>query len=147
MTDLFRVRVESIDGPRAVLMFRRADADTSLPLGPSFAQMLLEDPSSPGRGDFVTFRDGAEERDPSFSVKDLVRAMTIEETFEPRDDTDDEPGDHGGARVTLQVDDAALLGHWKPGMTWGTTAYDELDDCQHFHFDDPSSARAWSRGA
>jgi hypothetical protein len=52
--------------------------------------------------------------------------------------------DHGGAIVRIECDLDGMFDHFELGHRWGTSAYDELDDCLH---DDgaPDAPSRWVR--
>lgn len=132
--DEYRVTVAERRPREIVLHLSRRNRDASLPLGKSFARMLITDESCPAHPAWLLIWERETAKDENFWLQNHVVSMTLDEVFAPRIETETEDGDAGSARVRIALDRDGLLDHLEPGLVWGTTAYDEGGDCLHFEF-------------
>lgn len=159
MSDLFRVRVES-QGARSVrlrLQIIHPD-EVTFPLSPSFAIMLIEDESMESHDDFERWQSARCDEDEWFYGIDHITSIRLLEvrglpreqgspphglTWDQVDDSEDR-GLLGEALYEITVDIDGMLSHLRPGMTWGSTAYDEAGDGP-IYTGQPDDVRAWTR--
>ncbi len=153
MSDLYDVEVLKREARLLRLRLDLSRWETGVPVGPSFACMLLEDESAPGYEAGSRWRIDRCDADVNFNLHDhVVRVEVAVADGLPREAGKPSPGrdldDKGGCgfvELEIELDVDGALDHLEVGQRWGTTAYDELDDGVMFG-GDVEDPRQWTRG-
>lgn len=161
MTDLFRVTVEANEGLTVRLRLQIVFLyQFAFPLSPSFASMLIEDEGAPGSERFSQWWFAIIKTNAQFSASHHVVSVTLLEhrglpraAGQPpagmtRDEVDasEDPGVLGEALYEVVVDAEGMLAHLEPGDSWGSAAYDYIDDGPTF-FGEPGDPTQWLRAS
>lgn len=161
MSDLFSVTVESREERSVKLRLRIIHRDeVTFPLSRDFAMMLLEEETLDTHDELRAWANARLDEDEQFDSIDHITAVRLLEvrglprksgeppaglTWDQVDDSEDR-GLLGEALYEIVVDVDGMLAHLKPGMTWDSTAYDELGDGP-IYLGHEGDAREWVKAS
>ncbi len=143
MADLYRVEVVAVSPSVLELKLELTPSSTSVPIGRSFAAMLLEEEVAPCHARLEAWRHAMVEENEDFDAgRTITRVAVVSSTGMPVGAV---PADGDGVVVVaIHVDQPGLLDHFAVGDSWRSTAHDELDDGTVFTGLE-EDARIWNR--
>ncbi len=151
MPDLYRVTVIARKARKLQLKLLPTGHASSVPIGPSFARMLIEETCAPGHAEYVEWLKAKQASDEAFGAQGAIANVevvaspsapwpTVRSSALP----DDLEAQLDAVVLEIGVDEAGMLAHMKVGAEWLSTAFDELDDGTVFR-GSADDVLAWKR--